>query len=150
MTLAGWALAAILRLAPFMVAEEARAVDLAEAIGLAASSVDDAALLVSIAWLESGKSFENDRVGDGGHSVSVWQLWVCPGARCEAARTDLAFAAQEALAQARASLRACRHLAVENRLAQYTTGACITNKEARQRWHLSRWLLREVPLADDV
>lgn len=143
MNLETWTLAALLHLAPWMTAQEARLVDIADAIAQAADTREEAAELASLAWWESGRSLE-DRVGDGGHSVSLWQLWVCPGPRCAGASSSVAYAAREALVEVRRSKRACARQAPENRLSQYTTGKCQTNREARMRYATAHRLLREV------
>lgn len=147
--LGAWALAAILHVAPWMGAQPTRAEELAGAIADAAASREEVAMLVSIAWWESGQSFDPRRAGDRGHSVSVFQLWVCPGPRCAPVRTSERYAAREAVGMARGSLAACRKLSPENRLAQYTTGRCQTNREARVRWGTAQRLLREVPWQDE-
>lgn len=148
---AAWALAALLHLAPFLAASEARAVDLAVAVAGASPRREDQALLVAVAWLETGRTFDLGLVGDHGHSVSPWQLWTAPGsARQRQLARDLGEAAREALARASASIRACRALLPGDRLAQYTTGRCRPNREARQRWALRARLLREVPAVDEA
>lgn len=93
-----------------------------------------AVLLVSIAWWETGRSFDCTRVGDHGRSVSCFQLMVCPGPRCAELRADTYAAARVARDMLAASILACRAQPVADRLSLYTTGKCQTNRESRVRW----------------
>ncbi len=106
-----------------------------------------AALLVAVAYWESGRSFDCSRVGDRGHSVSCWQIWCCGRgfsvARCEELRANVFEAARVARDLLATSLRVCRRQPVADRLSQYTTGHCMTNRESRMRWATAEKLLRE-------
>lgn len=146
-----WILIALLHLAPNL--PSARAAVLTDAINSAVRTRAEAALLVAIAWHESGYTFE-DRIGDNGHSVSTYQLWACPGVRCKRAKTDPYYAAREALRVAWGSIRDCRRKKQrpEHWLSQYTTGHCMKNREAKTRWRTAEELLRQVqaPVAFSV
>jgi hypothetical protein len=118
---------------------------------MASRTREDAALLVSIAWWETGRTFDLHPVGDHGHSVSPFQLWCSIGSFEQALlAANLDLAAMEALKRARESVRACRALAPEDRLSIYTSGRCRPNREAKIRWQTSRWLLKVVPEWQDV
>lgn len=149
MTLAAWSFFAVLRLMPTV--DPAVAFDVSEAVGAAAANRGEAAVLVSLAWWESGRSFDCLRDGDGAESVSCWQVRVCRriDERCVRARGDIAYAAVIAIDMARASMAACADLDAANALSLFTTGKCQTNVESRLRWNTAQRLLREVPAADD-
>lgn len=142
-----WVLAALLHLAPWLLADEARLGELAEAISEAALTREEGMLLVSIAWHESGKTFEN-REGDSGHSRSVFQCWVCPGVLCNLVSTDVRFAARVAIARARASIARCRRVPGADLLSEYTSGACQRQRHARVRWRTMLELLEAIPAAE--
>lgn len=95
-------------------------------------------LLVSVAYWETGRTFDGSRVGDRGHSVSPWQLWVCgPGfdeSRCNELRANVFESARVARDMLATSMRVCRSLPQPERLSQYTSGRCMTNRESRLRW----------------
>ncbi len=110
---------------------------------------DCAALLVALAWGESGFARDAD-VGpcrndgayrsrcDGGRAASVWQAHAY-GAddagpiTVERLFADRRLAARQALRAARGSLRMCRHLAPEDRLAALG-GTCTPGKSQRARY----------------
>lgn len=146
--LGAWALAAMVRLEPHMLAREAEAVEIAEAIGAVSGSVRDAADLVAVWHLETGRTGDCTQRGDHGHSVSCFAVWVCPGEHCLPAIVDVEYAARLALERLRESERACRDLKPENAWSLYTTGRCQTNHEARTRWRTARWLERTIPIVD--
>lgn len=124
--------------------------ELAEAISEAAEQrpiLDDdgrrtAALLVSVAWHES--QFSNMRVGDSGHSCSAFQIW-SSSSQCRALQADVALAARTARDMLAASMHSCRRLPVAERLSEFTTGKCITNRESRVRWRTAMRLVEEWP-----
>lgn len=144
-----WILAAILVLHPEMVVREADLGALTAAIAAASSTRQDAADLVAVTWHETGKTFRLDLIGDSGHSVSPFQLWLCPGAFCLRAKTDLNFAAREALERLRASERRCWRLAPADRWAEYACGECVTSRESRVRRATAAWLLAHVEASED-
>jgi hypothetical protein len=136
-------------IAPDISAPDALAAAIAEAAEERPIWEDDdgtrtAALLVSVAYWETGRSLDCSRVGDRGHSVSCFQLWVCPGPRCQAAREDVRTAARIARDMLAASLHACRRLAPPERLSVFTSGRCQTNRESRIRWRTHERLYSKV------
>lgn len=145
--LLAFTIAAIGSLVPYSPAHDT----LAEAIAIAAEERpifegDDghktASLLVAVAWWESGQSFDCTRVGDGGHSVSCFQIWCTPRVDCARVRSDMGYAARISRDMLAESMHACRRLSKPNSLAQYTTGKCVTNRESRIRWWTHERLYR--------
>ncbi len=137
-----WVLAALLTVAPWLAADEARLGELAQSIAAVSATRADASALVAVGHLESGKSWDGALVGDHGHSVSVWAVWVCPGPECLPASIDTEYAARAALLRIRQSERACR--GGGDPWSLYTTGKCQRNREARARQGLAAWLLAHV------
>jgi hypothetical protein len=140
-------LACIVALHPEMVAREAELAELTDAIVEASASREDAAALVAVAYWETGRTFRIDVVGDGGRSVSPWQLWSY-GERRRRLAADLHEAAREALWRLRASEKQCRRLDGPNRWAEYTSGRCQTNRESRVRWRTTQWLLEHIEVEE--
>lgn len=109
-----------------------------------------AVLLGSIAASESFLRADVDTCrtrGDGGRSVTVFQLQRAPRSVC----TDREEAVRLALARVRESLSACRALPVAERLALYTSGRCDRGQRAsRMRWaRAERWLSTH-PVEDPI
>lgn len=108
------------------------------AVMLAIVSTDATAheqrLLLSIAWHESGMRWDVgqcDVTGDRGRALGFWQTHTRDRSVCE----DFRYAARVALRRVRASLAACSHLPMAERLAVYTSGSCDRGREAsRRRW----------------
>lgn len=141
-TLSALALAAMLALAPTEThrpppgwqeapeAIRARYEAIAADVGAVAQSREDVALLVGVAWHESGFAADVDagrcyQIGkwrgrcDGGRAVSLWQLQSGAAESRERWRTDRRAAATRALAVLRWSLRTCG-----GRLTAYASGSC--------------------------
>ena len=93
----------------------------------AADSTEDVALLSVTAHEETGGTWADKR-GDFGHSVSVFQLWVCPGPLCERVQRDIHFASAEALRRIRSSMRRCA-----GQLNEYLRGNCEPLQQATNR-----------------
>lgn len=139
-------MAMMLRLAPWLVADESHLAEIAQAIVNASDSPEDVAALVSVGWWESGRSWDCERRGDHGQSVSCWQLRVCvrEDFRCVMAKSDLTYATSLALSMLRASEKRCKRVEGANLWSEYTTGRCIPNRESRIREATAAKLLRDV------
>lgn len=122
-----WILALIVSLAPpgmtpwreSEAAELERYTEIATDIEAVAGNAREGALLVAIAYHESGFRLDVDSLatrGDGGRACGLWQLQAACGTRREQAA--------EALRKARQSMRACRARPFRDRLAAYASGSC--------------------------
>ena len=135
------AAAMALRLSPQLSVDEVRLVDIADAVAYVSDTLEDVAALEAVGKWETNGTWDCDLRGDHGHSVSCWQLWVCPGALCSAALSSTREAARIALGMIKASRAACR--GIGDALSLYTTGKCQHNREARQRERTAAWLTKE-------
>jgi hypothetical protein len=103
-----------------------------------------AALLVAVAWAESG--FDQHAVGDGGAACTAWQVHA--GSRCAYLVGDIHAAAREARERMRESLYRCRGRELPKRLAAYCSGTCDRGGgAAAYRWALAMRLLRALGFA---
>lgn len=111
---------------------------IADDVGAVARTPAEVAILVGIAWHESGIAPDVDagacyrergwsRRCDGGRAVSLWQLQSADPERLDVWRRDRRAAATEALRRALQSMRACQ---AGPRLAMYAGGACHRGHQA--------------------
>jgi len=138
------AVAMLLRVSPWLAVDETRLIELATPIAAVSSSARDVADLVAVGYFESGKAWDGTRIGDHGHTVSVWAVWTCPGDDCLPSQVDPEYAARVALTRIRSSERDCASLRGGDRWSEYTSGRCMRNPHARHRWRLARRLERDV------
>lgn len=115
-------------------AYSARLGSIADDIAAVARHRTEAAMLIGIAWHESGFHADVDAGDcyhaattgrcDGGRAVSIYQMQDADPARRELLRTNRREAAREALRRGNASRRACAGNVAEERLAIYAGGVC--------------------------
>ena len=120
-------------------AHKARLEAIADDVAAVARTETEAALLVGVAWHESGFAPDVDagdcyitggwaKRCDSGRAVSLWQLQFGDAERRELARKDRRYAAQEALRRLLGSLASCG--GGGPRLALYAGGACNRGHKA--------------------
>lgn len=101
-----------------------------------------ASLMVAVAFLETGKTFDCSLVGDNGRSVSCFQIWRDDSSERARIRANGLTAARVARDMLAASMHTCRRLPTPEILSQYTSGKCQRNPESRARWALGQRLFR--------
>ena len=104
-----------------------------------------AALLVSIAWYES--RLKPNAKSANGRWYCLYQLGKAYLPDAEKSLTDPEMCTRAAVKVLRKSLDLCKTRPLEERLANYVSGACNRGGvESRYRFHLARKLLKEHPL----
>jgi hypothetical protein len=111
-----------------------------------AKNDDEAALLLAVAYHESGFALDVDKgpcrkgTCDGGQAACMMQIHATPERRTELFK-DRRECFRVGLSALRMSLRACRKNAPEDRFAQYASGSCMKgfkgSRELYRAW--ARW-----------
>ena len=120
-----------------------RLIDTTTAITDASRNDTEAALLISVGWMESGwlrEVEQEERLGDGHLARGAWQmhdiLWL---------QHDVPGQAVEAIKRIRGSFGACGNLPYEERLSAYASGSCDRGAaESRARMAVTKRVLAKM------